>query len=111
MKFGTDTLQGLLFREQARATQNSKMAAPKSKMSAQKCAFSFITQNALILSPIDILKLNINLGIVDILVPSTCLYPLRFLRYIIQKLVYTRKSENFVRLLLREHGFMKMLLS
>ena len=29
MKFGTDTLQGLLFKKKARATQNSKMAAPK----------------------------------------------------------------------------------
>ena len=81
MKFGTDTLQGLLFRKKARATQNSKMAPPKSKMSAQKCVFSFLTQNALILSPINILKFNIKLGIVDILVPSTCLHPLRFLRY------------------------------
>ena len=43
--------------------------------------FSFINRNALILSPINILKLNIKLGIADILVPSTCLYPLRFLRY------------------------------
>ena len=64
-------------------TQNSKMAAQKSKMSAQKFAFSSITQNVLILSPIIELKLNIKLGVADILVPSSCLYLLRFLRYTI----------------------------
>ena len=63
MKFGTYTLQIPLFSKIPLAMQNSKMAAPKSKMSAQKSCFSIITQNALILSPINVLKLNIKLGI------------------------------------------------
>ena len=46
-----------------------------------KMCFSFITRNKLILSPINVLKLNIKLVIVDILVPSTCLYVFQFLRY------------------------------
>ena len=66
--------------------ENPRWRPPKSKMSLQKHVFSFITQNALILTPINVLKLNIKLVIADISVPGTCLYLLRFLRYSILEL-------------------------
>ena len=41
MKFGTDTLQGLLFREQACATQNSKMAPQNPRCLPKNVFFPF----------------------------------------------------------------------
>ena len=81
MKLCTDDLHMSLIDNQPLATKKFnvfKMATPKIR---PKTCFSFITENALILTPINVLKLNIKLGILDISVPSTCLYLLRFLRY------------------------------
>ena len=68
-------------------------------MSAQKHGFSFITQNELILSPINVLTLNIKLGVPDILVPGTCLYLLWLLRYSISELLQAWESKAFVTLI------------
>ena len=71
-KFG----RGVFFQNAGKIIQS-----PKSKMTVQKCVFSFITRNALILSLINVLNVNIKLDVVNNLIPNTCLYLERSLRY------------------------------
>ena len=80
MKIGTYILQTPLFSKIMWPCKIPRWQPPKSKMSVQKYVFSFITRNAWIISPINVLKLNTKLGIADRLVPSTCLYLLWFFR-------------------------------
>ena len=59
----------------------SKMATMKSKMAPEFCGFSKIVSKLMVLDPINEWKLNIKVGIADILVPILCVYLFWFLRY------------------------------
>ena len=62
MKFGTYTLQTPLFSKIPLATQNSKMAAPKSKMSVQKCVFFLYKPECIDYKPHKCIKVEYKVG-------------------------------------------------